>query len=73
MPEITGDQVLSHALQVQPEAIRILLTGYTDIDSLQICINDAHICKYITKPWDPSELKFVVVRALELVTLKHNI
>jgi putative two-component system response regulator len=73
MPEITGDQVLSHALQVQPEAIRILLTGYTDIDSLQISINDAHIYKYITKPWDPSELDFVVVRALELLTVKHDI
>ena len=73
MPEITGDQVLSHALQVQPEAIRILLTGYTDIDSLQININDAHIYKYITKPWDPSELDFVVVRALESVTLKRNL
>ena len=73
MPEITGDQVLCHALQVQPEAIRILLTGYTDIDSLQISINDAHIYKYITKPWDPSELDFVVVRALESVTLKRNL
>ncbi|MCX7105192.1 MAG: response regulator [Methylococcales bacterium] len=73
MPEITGDQVLSHALEVQPEAIRILLTGYTDIDSLQININDAHIYKYITKPWDPSELDFVVVRALESVTLKRNL
>jgi putative two-component system response regulator len=71
MPNITGDQVLSHALQVQPEAIRILLTGYSDVESLLTCINEAHIYKYVTKPWDPSELNLTVVRALESLSLKR--
>jgi putative two-component system response regulator len=73
MPGISGDQVLSHALQVQPEAIRILLTGYADIESLLSCVNDAHIYKYVTKPWDPAELNLIVVRALESLVLKRNL
>lgn len=65
MPEISGDQVLKYALEQQPEAIRILLTGYADTDSLMRCINDAQIYKYISKPWEPEMLRLTVVRALE--------
>lgn len=73
MPNISGDQVLSHALQVQPEAIRILLTGYADVESLLTCVNEAHIYKYVTKPWDPDELNLTVVRALESLVLKRDL
>lgn len=73
MPNISGDQVLSHALQVQPDAIRILLTGYADVESLLSCVNEAHIYKYVTKPWDPAELNLTVVRALEALVLKRNL
>ncbi|MBL6986828.1 MAG: response regulator [Methylobacter sp.] len=73
MPNISGDQVLSHALQVQPDAIRILLTGYADVESLLTCVNDAHIYKYVTKPWDPAELSLSVVRALESLVLKRDL
>ncbi len=73
MPNISGDQVLSHALQVRPEAIRILLTGYADVESLLTCVNDAHIYKYVTKPWDPDELNLTVVRALESLVLKRDL
>lgn len=73
MPNISGDQVLSHALQVQPDAIRILLTGYADVESLMTCVNDAHIYKYVTKPWDPAELNLSVVRALESLVLKRDL
>lgn len=73
MPNISGDQVLSHALQIQPHAIRILLTGYADVESLLTCVNDAHIYKYVTKPWDPAELNLTVVRALESLVLKRDL
>jgi len=73
MPNISGDQVLSHALQIQPDAIRILLTGYADVESLLTCVNDAHIYKYVTKPWDPAELNLTVVRALESLVLKRDL
>ena len=73
MPNISGDQVLSHALQIQPNAIRILLTGYADVESLMTCVNDAHIYQYVTKPWDPAELNLTVVRALESLVLKRDL
>lgn len=73
MPHISGDQVLSHALQIQPDAIRILLTGYADVESLLTCVNEAHIYKYVAKPWDPAELNLTVVRALEALVLKRDL
>lgn len=73
MPGITGDQVMQHALQTQPKAIRILLTGYADIEALMACVNEAHIYKYVTKPWDPSDLNLTVVRALETYDLQQQL
>jgi PAS domain S-box-containing protein len=73
MPGTTGVQVLQHALQIQPDAVRILLTGYSDIESLTSCVNDAHIYRYLTKPWDPRELDLIVVRALESYELKRQL
>ncbi len=73
MPDITGDQVLQYAYQQKPEAIRILLTGYTDMDSLVKCINDARIYKYVSKPWEPESLQLTVQRALESLDLKRQL
>lgn len=73
MPGIGGVEVLTHASNVQPEAIRILLTGYTDVESLLACVNDAHIYKYVTKPWVPDDLNFTVVRALEALNLQRQL
>ncbi len=73
MPDISGDDVLQHALAQQPEAIRILLTGYADMESLIKCVNQAQIYKYISKPWDPENLKLTVQRALESQALKQQL
>lgn len=73
MPGVGGVEVLTHAFNVQPEAVRILLTGYTDVDSLLACVNDAHIYKYVTKPWMPDDLNFTVVRALESLDLQREL
>ncbi len=73
MSGITGDQVLKFALEHQPKAIRILLTGYADMEALVRCINDAQIYKYLPKPWEPEMLRLTVVRALEsLVTERQK-
>lgn len=72
MPDISGDQVLKHALEQQPQAIRILLTGYADTESLVRCINEAQIYKYIAKPWEPEMLRLTVVRALESQQLSKD-
>lgn len=73
MPDVTGDEVLKFAMQHQPEAIRILLTGYSDMESLVRCVNDAGIYKYITKPWEPEDLRLTVVRALESLSLERQL
>jgi putative two-component system response regulator len=73
MPEVTGDMVLKCAMEQQPEAIRILLTGYSDMDSLIKCVNEAGIYKYITKPWEPEMLRLTVLRALESLALKKKL
>ncbi|MDD5298006.1 MAG: response regulator [Rhodocyclaceae bacterium] len=65
MPGLTGDEVLKAARSLQPEAIRILLTGYSDLESLVRCVNEAGIYKYITKPWEPEQLRLTVTRAIE--------
>ncbi len=73
MPSMTGDEVLRVARQVQPEAVRILLTGYSDLESLVRCVNEAGIYKYLTKPWEPEQLKMTVSRALEHLDVSRKL
>lgn len=73
MPDVTGDQVLAVAKEEQPNAVRILLTGYSDIEALVNCVNEAAIYKYITKPWEPEMLRLTVVRALEALALEQQL
>lgn len=73
MPEVTGDQVLAHAYQIQPDSIRILLTGYSDFESLVKSVNEGHMYRYIAKPWDIDELKITLHRALESLQLKRDL
>ena len=73
MPGMTGVQLLEKSRDIQPDAIKMLLTGYTDLDALIGAINDGRVYKYIQKPWDAEELKLTVRRALESYDLKkHN-
>lgn len=71
MPGMTGVQVLEESQKIQPEAIRILLTGYTDIQALIDAINSGRIYKYVQKPWDAEDLKLTVKRAIESLELKQ--
>ncbi|MCA0314755.1 MAG: HD domain-containing protein [Candidatus Melainabacteria bacterium] len=72
MPSMTGVQLLEQSLTLRPDAIKILLTGYTDVQALIDAINAGHVYKYIPKPWDADELKLTVRRALEAYELKEN-
>ncbi len=65
MPEMKGTEFLSRTLPQFPDTVRIILTGFTDIEDLVEAINSGQVYKYITKPWDPGELKAVVQRAAE--------
>jgi putative two-component system response regulator len=72
MPGITGVQLLEKSLDFRPEAIKILLTGYADIQALIDAINSGKVYKYIPKPWDADELKVTVRRALEAYELRQK-
>ena len=73
MPEMTGVEFLSRSLKIQPNTIRILLTGYTDIDSVIDAINSGQVYRYVTKPWDPVDLTTAVDRAVERYELQEEI
>lgn len=65
MPEMTGTQFLERILPDHPDTIKIILTGFTDIEAIKDGINRCGIYKYITKPWNFDEMKGVLERAIE--------
>jgi len=73
MPEMTGVELLEKAKQVRPAVTRILLTGYTDIDSVISAINRGNIYRYVAKPWDPEDLKLTLKQANEAFLLRREI
>lgn len=65
MPEMNGTEFLGKTVERFPDTVRILLTGYTDVEDLVEAINAGQVFKYITKPWNPEELKSVIQQASE--------
>lgn len=65
MPEMTGVELLNQVQGEYPDAIRMVFTGYSDIKAVIDAINQGHIFRYITKPWDPDELRAVLHQAGE--------
>src|SRR4028119_2106220 len=69
MPEMKGTEFLSKTVPQFPDTVRIILTGFTDVEDLVEAINSGQVYKYITKPWDPYELKNLVQRAKDAYDL----
>lgn len=65
MPEMDGVTFLKKAMALQPEALRIMVTGYADIDASIAAVNKAEIYQYISKPFEPEALRLVVRSAIE--------
>jgi len=65
MPKMSGTEFLSRAAKQYPDTIRILLTGYTDVEDLVNAINAGQVFKYITKPWNPDALETIVRQAAD--------
>ncbi len=61
MPIMSGTEFLSLTATQYPDIIRIILTGYTDVEDLVEAINAGKVFKYVTKPWEAEELKAVVI------------
>ena len=77
MPGMDGIAFLARFKEVQPQAIRVLLTGYADKESAIRAINQVGLYQYVEKPWDNDALLMVVRNALErgalLRTLEQKI
>lgn len=63
MPKVTGVELLRSIRAGHPQAIRMLFTGYADLDSVIAAINQGHIFKFLKKPWKPDELEQAVREA----------
>src|SRR6266542_711789 len=72
MPGMTGVELLRRSQEVAPDAVRMVLTAYTDVDSLMDAINTGRIYHFIAKPWDPNELLLIVRRAAERYELERE-
>jgi diguanylate cyclase (GGDEF)-like protein/PAS domain S-box-containing protein len=56
MPGMTGTEFLARARIMHPDAVRVVLSGYTDLDSVTEAVNRGEIYKFLTKPWDDADL-----------------
>lgn len=69
MPKMTGAEFLEAAAESHPQSMRILLTGYSDIESAVAAVNNGKIFRYLSKPWDDDSLKEVLDQAMEIGSL----
>ncbi len=72
MPEMTGVEFLQSIITTHPNPIRILVTGYSDIDAVINAVNEGQIYKYISKPWDNESLKMTINQAYEVYSLRKE-
>jgi DNA-binding NtrC family response regulator len=63
MPQITGVELLAKVKARYPLAIRMLFTGYADLESIVAAINQGHVYQFLKKPWQPEELESAVRQA----------
>lgn len=70
MPHMTGVEFLENILGEYPDPIRILLTGYADMNAVVDAVNKGKIFHYLTKPWNEEELDMTIIKAFEVYTQK---
>jgi phosphoserine phosphatase RsbU/P len=70
MPEMTGIQFLERIIPDYPNCIRMILTGFSDIEAIIQAINTGRVYRYITKPWSKEELKINIDKAIETYQLR---
>lgn len=72
MPNMSGAEFLEQVANQYPETIRILLTGFADMESTVAAINKGKLHRYCTKPWNDDDVKMVVRQSLEAKYLKDE-
>ncbi|WP_104403089.1 HD domain-containing phosphohydrolase [Vibrio penaeicida] len=72
MPEMDGADFFAQAKKMQPNSVRVLLTGYADIDATMRAINEGGVNNYLCKPWDNENLKLTLIRSHEFYELQEE-
>ncbi|MBK7427750.1 MAG: response regulator [Saprospiraceae bacterium] len=72
MPEMTGVEFLEQVIKLYPDPVRILLTGYTDLQAVIDAVNKGKIYYYLNKPWDPQQLKTTIQNGYEIYQLREE-
>lgn len=72
MPEMTGVEFLESIIPDYPDTIRILITGYSDIDAVIDAINKGQVYRYISKPWNNDNLKMTIQSSYEVYSLRKE-
>ena len=65
MPNMSGVEFVTEVCKRHPSTVRMILTGFSDMDAIIKAINDGHVYAYITKPWEPDQLKQLMKRAVD--------
>ncbi|NQZ98828.1 MAG: response regulator [Myxococcales bacterium] len=65
MPGMSGVDFVSEVWKRHPATVRMILTGFSDVDATIQAINDGHVYAYITKPWEPDQLKQIMKQAVD--------
>ncbi len=64
MPEMNGLEFLGQAQQLQPDAMRIIISGHGDFPAVLAALNETHVFRFVPKPWNDKELQLALVQAL---------
>ncbi|WP_298851103.1 response regulator [uncultured Aquimonas sp.] len=64
MPEMSGVEFLSRAIELQPHVARMILSGYADRDAILASINETQVSRFLCKPWDDGELRNLIATTL---------
>jgi response regulator RpfG family c-di-GMP phosphodiesterase len=72
MPKTTGIEFFQSILDIYPDPIRVLITGYTDINAVIDAINLGQVYKYLTKPWNEDEVKNAINVSYEVYDLRKK-
>ncbi|MCW3088647.1 MAG: response regulator, partial [Sediminibacterium sp.] len=72
MPKMTGIEFFQSILATHPDPIRILITGYTDINAVIDAINVGQVYKYLSKPWNEEDVKNFIFKAYEVIELRQQ-
>jgi CheY-like chemotaxis protein len=70
MPDMSGIDFVAEVCKRHPSTVRMILTGFSDMEAILKAINDGHVFAYITKPWEPEQLKQLMKQAVAHHRLK---